>query len=320
MEILSENKEEEIHVLMVALSSQGHINPMLRLGKRLVNKGLHVTLATTEFTRRRMLKSSTINPTASSISISGVQVRFFSDGQNLDYDGKINLDSYMENLANFGAISLSNLIKEHFPSNGHKKLSCIINNPFVSWVADVAISHGIPCAMVWIQPCSLFAIYYRFYNKLSSLPTLTDPEMSVELPGLPLLRAEDLPSYLLPSNPFGSLPKLLSDMFQNMKKYKWVLGNSFFGLERDAIESMADLCPISPIDGIVSNEEVEKCIREIMDGPKSVELKSNARELRVAAREAVAGAGSSDKNIQLFVDEIIRSCGSIVKGSCNDTS
>ncbi|KAJ6385668.1 hypothetical protein OIU77_028782 [Salix suchowensis] len=351
MEILSENKEEEIHVLMVALSSQGHINPMLRLGKRLVNKGLHVTLATTEFTRRRMLKSSTINPTASSISISGVQVRFFSDGQNLDYDGKINVDSYMENLANFGAIT------------------------------DVAISHGIPCAMVWIQPCSLFAIYYRFYNKLSSLPTLTDPEMSVELPGLPLLRAEDLPSYLLPSNPFGSLPKLLSDMFQNMKKYKWVLGNSFFGLERDAIESMADLCPISPIgplvppsllgededhdsgtvemwkredtciewlnkeapssptnakliadifrnglrlranqDGIVSNEEVEKCIREIMDGPKSVELKSNARELRVAAREAVAGAGSSDKNIQLFVDEIIRSCGSIVKGSCNDTS
>ncbi|KAJ6716563.1 GLYCOSYLTRANSFERASE-RELATED [Salix koriyanagi] len=432
MEILSENKEEEIHVLMVALSSQGHINPMLRLGKRLVNKGLHVTLATTEFTRRRMLKSSTINPTASSISISGVQVRFFSDGQNLDYDGKVNVDSYMENLANFGAISLSNLIKEHFPN----------------------------------------------------------PEMSVELPGLPLLRAEDLPSYFLPSNPFGSLPKLLSDMFQNMKKYKWVLGNSFFGLERDAIESMADLCPISPIgplvppsllgededhdsgtvemwkrddtciewlnkeapssviyvsfgsisvlsakqmeciakalknssrpfiwavkqpslpepdgagqlplgfleetkdqglvvswspqtkvlahpaiacfithcgwnsmletiaagvpviaypqwtdqptnakliadifrnglrlranqDGIVSNEEVEKCIREIMDGPKSVELKSNARELRVAAREAVAGAGSSDKNIQLFVDEIIRSCGSIVKGSCNDTS
>ncbi|KAI9388647.1 hypothetical protein POPTR_009G095550v4 [Populus trichocarpa] len=73
MEILKENKEEEIHVLMVALSSQGHLNPMVRLGKRLVNKGLHVTLATTEFTRHRMLKSSTINPTSSTISISGVQ-------------------------------------------------------------------------------------------------------------------------------------------------------------------------------------------------------------------------------------------------------
>jgi UDP-glucose:(indol-3-yl)acetate beta-D-glucosyltransferase len=62
MEILKENKEEEIHVLMVAFPSQGHLNPMLRLGKRLVNKGLHVTLATTEFTRHRMLKSSTITP------------------------------------------------------------------------------------------------------------------------------------------------------------------------------------------------------------------------------------------------------------------
>ena len=65
MEVLKENKEEEIHVLMVALSSQGHLNPMLRLGKRLVNKGLHGTLATTEFTRHSMLKSSTINPTSS---------------------------------------------------------------------------------------------------------------------------------------------------------------------------------------------------------------------------------------------------------------
>jgi UDP-glucose:(indol-3-yl)acetate beta-D-glucosyltransferase len=64
-------------------------------------------------------------------------------------------------------------------------------------------------------------------------------------------------------------------------------------------------------DGIVSTEEVERCIREIMDGPKSVELKSNARELRIAARKAVAGGGSSDKNTQLFVDEIIESCGSI---------
>jgi UDP-glucose:(indol-3-yl)acetate beta-D-glucosyltransferase len=41
------------------------------------------------------------------------------------------------------------------------------------------------------------------------------------------------------------------------------------------------------------------------------QLKSNARELRIAARKAVAGGGSSDKNTQLFVDEIIESCGSI---------
>ncbi|KAJ6896343.1 hypothetical protein NC651_022527 [Populus alba x Populus x berolinensis] len=92
----------------------------------------------------------------------------------------VNYESYKKSLAKFGTINLSNLIKEHFPSNGHKNLSCIITNPFVTWVADVAINHGIPCAMFWIQPCSLYAIYYRFYNKLNSFPTLTDPDMSVE--------------------------------------------------------------------------------------------------------------------------------------------
>ncbi|XP_011004945.1 PREDICTED: UDP-glycosyltransferase 84B1-like [Populus euphratica] len=251
MEILKENIKEEIHVLMVEFPSQGHLNPMLRLGERLVKKGLHVTLATTEFTRHRMLKSSTINPTFSTISISGVQVRFFSDGQSLYYDRKVNYESYMKSLAKFGTINLSNHIKEHFPSTGHKKLSCIINNPFITWVADVAINHGIPRAMVWIHPCSLYAIYYCFYNKLNSFPTLTDPEMSVELPGLPLLHTEDLPSFVHPSISYGIFPKLFSDMFRYIKKYKWVLGNSFFGLKKDAIESIADLCPISPVGPLV---------------------------------------------------------------------
>ncbi|XP_021602056.1 UDP-glycosyltransferase 84B1 [Manihot esculenta] len=468
---MEENKEE-IHVLMVAFSAQGHINPMLSLAKRLISKGLHVTLATTEFARHRMLKSSTLNSsTTTSITISGVQILFFSDGLSLDYDRKSNIDNYMESLANFGPVNLTNLIKDYYSENGHKKLACIINNPFVPWAINVAADLGIPCAMLWIQPCALYAIYYRFYNNLNSFPTLTNPEMSVELPGLPLLRTEDLPSFVLPSNPFGSFPKLLAEMFVNLKKYKMVFGNSFFELENDVIESMAEHFPIRPVgplvppsllgedddqdmgvemwkaedtclewlnkqepssviyvsfgsvivlsakqmgsiakalknskhpflwvvkqpdipagegqlplgfleetkdqglvvswspqtkvltkpaiacfvthcgwnslletiasgvpviaypqwtdqptnaklivdvfriglrlranqDGSISDGEIERCIMEIMDGPKAEELKANAKELKRAAREAVACGGLSDRNIQLFVHEI----------------
>ncbi|EEF43596.1 UDP-glycosyltransferase 84B1 [Ricinus communis] len=470
---MEKESRDEIHVLMVAFASQGHINPLLRLGKRLISKGLHVTLAITEIARHRILKSSVTT------SISRVQLLFFSDGLSLDYDRKANLDHYLETLGKFGPINLSNLIKENYPKDGYKKLSCIINNPFVPWVIDVAIEHATPCAMLWIQPCSLYAIYYHFYNKLNSFPTLTNPEMSVELPGLPLLLTEDLPSFVLPSNPFGSIPKLFSDVFLNIKKYTWVLGNSFFELEKDVINSMADLYPIRPVgplvppsllgedqdedigvdmwkaedsciewlnkqepssviyvsfgsiivlssqqmgsilkalkntnhpflwvvkqltdaplasgngqlplgfleetkdqglvvswspqtkvlshpsiacfithcgwnsmletivagvpviacpqwtdqptnaklivdvfriglrlranqDGIVTNDEFEKCIKEIMNGPKSEVFESNAKALKQAAREALAGSGSSDRNIQLFVQEILeRSC------------
>ncbi|KAK9287523.1 hypothetical protein L1049_015944 [Liquidambar formosana] len=468
-------KEEgkAIHVLMVAFAAQGHINPMLRLGKRLVSKGLHVTLATTEIAAHRMFKTSSTTTTTATKSISGIHLEFFSDGFPIDYDRKLDLDHYMDTLGKFGPINLSKLI-QNLSHDRVPKFSCIISNPFVPWVADVAAEHRIPCAMLWIQPCTLYAIYYRFYNNLNEFPTLENPDMSVELPGLPLLHAHDLPSFVIPSNPFGSLPKLLSQMFQNMKKLKWVLGNSFQELEKDAIDSMAELCPIKPIgplvpstllgedqnldigidmwipeetcmewlnqqqpssviyvsfgsivvlsakqmesiaiglknsnhpflwvvkpsdypkkdgagelplgfleetrgrglivqwcpqtkvlahpaiacflshcgwnstletivagvpiiafpqwtdqptnaklildvlhvgvrlmpnkDGLLSNEEVERCIEEIIAGPRAEEFKKAAAELKQGAREAVAEGGSSDRNIQLFVDEII---------------
>ncbi|XP_022762361.1 UDP-glycosyltransferase 84B1-like [Durio zibethinus] len=470
---LKEGKEE-IHVLMVTLPAQGHINPMLRLGKRLVDKGLDVTLATTQFGGHRMLKASTIS-TITDTFISGIRLLFFPDGFSLDYDRHTNLDHYMESLAKTGPANVSNLIQEYYHDT-RKKLSCIISNPFVSWVVDAALENKIPCAMLWIQPCSLYAIYYRFYNKLNPFPTLTNPDMRIELPGLPLLHTEDLPSFVLPSNPFGSFPRLLSDMFQNMKRYKWVLANSFFELEKEAIDSMAELCPIRPIgplvppsllgedqslyagielwkpdetslewlknqptasviyvsfgslavlsaklmeaiatalknanhpflwvvkppelpsadgagelplgfeeetknqglivpwspqtkvlthpsiacfithcgwnslletfvagvpviaypqwsdqptnaklivdvlkvglrlkpgpEGVISNEELEKCIKQILSWPESEEFKKNAAKWKQAAREAVACGGSSDRNIQLFVDEIVGS-------------
>ncbi|KAB1208444.1 Limonoid UDP-glucosyltransferase [Morella rubra] len=462
-----EEQKEEIHVLMVSFAAQGHINPLLRLGKRLVSQGLHVSLAITEIFQYRMQNSSSSSTTINSIS--GIQLLFFSDSFSIDYDRVSNLDYYMETLGKVGPINLSKLIKDYF-HGAPKKLACIVNNPFVPWVADVAAEHKIPCAMLWIQPCTLFAIYYRFYKNLNLFPTLTNPEMSVQLPGLPLLYTQDLPSFVLPSNPFGSFPKLFAEMFQNMEKLKWVLGNSFYELEKEAIDSMAELCPILPVgplvppsllgedqnpdigiemwqphetcmewlnhqspssvvyvsfgsiivlsaeqlksiaaalknsnrpflwvvkgsapdgsgvlplefleeikdqglivawcpqtevlahpaiacflthcgwnsmleaiaagvpmigypqwtdqptnaklidevlkigmrlmpesNGVITTEEVEKCIKEIMVGPRSEQFKENAAELKGAARVAVADGGSSDRNIQVFVEEI----------------
>ncbi|CAK9181136.1 unnamed protein product [Ilex paraguariensis] len=462
------NKEkEETHVLMVAFGAIGHMNPMIRLGKRLVSKGLHVTFATTEDARGLMLQSSSSSSTTNSIA--GIHLEFYSDGLSQDYDRKANMDQHMESLIKHGPMNLSTIIQTHTP-----KFSCIINNPFVPWAADVAAAHGIPTAMLWIQPCTLYAIYYRFYNNLNPFPTSENPKMSVEIPGLPLLLTEDLPSFIIPSNLLGCFPKILSEVLQNMKKLKWVLGNSFHELENEVIDSMNEVHPIRPVgplvpssllgedqeldisvdlwksedaciewlnqrdcssviyisfgsildtsgkdmeciatalkntkrpflwvvkppdsdvkegdpqlplgfsedtkdqglmvqwspqtkvlahqsvgcflshcgwnslleaitagvpvlafpkwtdqptnaklivdvlrvgvrlrpdkEGVVSSEEVEKCIEEIMSGPSSEEYHKNATKLKRAAREAVADGGSSGRNIQWFVDELI---------------
>ena len=58
-------------------------------------------------------------------------------------------------------------------------------------------------------------------------------------------------------------------------------------------------------NGVVTTNEVERCIEEIMAGPRSEEFKKNVSEFKRVARLAVADGGSSDRNIQDFVDEII---------------
>ncbi|KAJ9701770.1 hypothetical protein PVL29_006933 [Vitis rotundifolia] len=57
--------------------------------------------------------------------------------------------------------------------------------------------------------------------------------------------------------------------------------------------------------GIDKKEEIEMCIREIMEGERGNEMKTNAQRWRELAKEAVTEGGSSFKNIEEFVTEIL---------------
>eukprot|EP00253_Pinus_taeda_P002982 PITA_02982 len=58
-------------------------------------------------------------------------------------------------------------------------------------------------------------------------------------------------------------------------------------------------------DGLVGKEEVEKCIKMIMETDVGVELRENALRWKTLSREAMMEGGSSDKNIEEFVQEIL---------------
>ncbi|KAL5562262.1 hypothetical protein UlMin_032009 [Ulmus minor] len=61
--------------------------------------------------------------------------------------------------------------------------------------------------------------------------------------------------------------------------------------------------------GIVRRKVVETCIREVMVGEKGKEIKKNVIKWRDLAREAVCEGGSSDKNIDAFVEKVVASSG-----------
>ncbi|KAE8718293.1 UDP-glycosyltransferase 74E1 [Hibiscus syriacus] len=57
-------------------------------------------------------------------------------------------------------------------------------------------------------------------------------------------------------------------------------------------------------NGIITKEEIQRCVREVMEGERSLDIKRNSEKWRKLAIDAVDDGGSSDKNIEEFVAKI----------------
>jgi hypothetical protein len=58
-------------------------------------------------------------------------------------------------------------------------------------------------------------------------------------------------------------------------------------------------------NGVASVEEIERCIRDVMEGHKADEIKKKAMEIKESARKALQEGGSSSKNFNRFISELI---------------
>ena len=56
--------------------------------------------------------------------------------------------------------------------------------------------------------------------------------------------------------------------------------------------------------GIVKREELLFCLKEVMEGEKSDEIRKNATKWRDLAKKTVSEGGSSDKAINEFVESL----------------
>ncbi|KAL5707109.1 limonoid glucosyltransferase [Ranunculus cassubicifolius] len=240
--------ESPLHILMVSFPGQGHVNPLLRLAKRLASKGLYIIFSAPNHVGN-MIKSAspTTSPRDAIIRIGQGQIRFefFSDGCADDDPQRHDLDYQFHQLETVGRESVVELIKKQAELG--RPVSCVINNPFVPWASDVATDMGIPCAVLWVQSCAVYSAYYHYHHNLSSFPTIDQPNLSVDLPGMPTLKFDEIPSFLHPLDPYKSLKNVILGQFKNLEKSFCVLNDSFEELEEEAINGMSKLCPIRPV-------------------------------------------------------------------------
>nr|UXB92763.1 glycosyltransferase [Helleborus thibetanus] len=251
--------ESPLHVLMVSFPAQGHVNPLLRLAKRLASMGLYITFSTTKDIGI-MIQSTTRNNSDAPFSIGKGQLRFefFSDGCDDNDQRGLDLDTSMHQLETTGKQSFMELIKKQAELG--RPVSCVINNPFVPWASDVATDMGIPCAVLWVQSCAVFSAYYHYFHKLASFPSLEQPELSLSIPGLPSLESDEIPSFLHAVDPkYPSLKAAILGQYKNLEKSFCVLVDSFEELELEAIKPLVSLCPkIRPVGPLFKDKNGDK--------------------------------------------------------------
>ncbi|GMH02839.1 hypothetical protein Nepgr_004678 [Nepenthes gracilis] len=247
-----------VHVFLVSFPGQGHVNPLLRLGKRLAAKGLLVTFTTTESFGQDIRKANaTESDKLTAVGNGFIRFDFIDDGWEEKDPRRQDLDEYLPQMELVGRKRipqmLSRLAEEGRP------VSCMINNPFIPWVSDVAEEVGLPSAMLWVQSCACFLSYYYYYHGHVPFPNENEPFIDVQIPSLPLLRWDEIPSFLHPTTPYPYLRRAILGQYKNLSKPFCVLLETFQELEHEIIEYTSKLCPILPVGPLFKNPKAPNC-------------------------------------------------------------
>ncbi|KAF2321028.1 hypothetical protein GH714_032908 [Hevea brasiliensis] len=205
--------ESLTHVLLVSFPGQGHVNPLLRLGKRLASKGLLVTFSTPEITGRQMKKSGSVFDEPTPVGDGYIRFEFFEDGWDDDEPRRQDLDQYLPQLE-------------------------------LSWSSFCNALGSILC---------LFLCLLSLLSWSRPFPSEENPEIDVQLPCMPLLKYDEVPSFLYPTTPYPFLRRAILGQYRNLDKPFCILMESFQELEPEIIEYMSKLCPIKPVGPLFKN-------------------------------------------------------------------
>ncbi|KAL2544534.1 UDP-glycosyltransferase 74F2 [Forsythia ovata] len=251
-------ENHKAHCLILPFPVQGHINPMLQFAKRLRPKGVKITLLLTKFLRKTMQEFS---------GSSNISLEAISDG--FDEGGRADSESPEAYYARFrlvGTETLSELLEKYKTDCA---VNCIIYDPFLPWVLDVAKKFGLVCAAFFTQSCAVDNIYYCVYKKELKLPLL-ETEKTVNIPGLPELEPSDLPSFVYVHGSYPESFEMILNQFQNLEKADWILVNTFHKLEQEVIDWMAKFLPVKAIGPTIPSMYLDKRIQDDKDYGLSV--------------------------------------------------
>ncbi|CAN1332800.1 UDP-glycosyltransferase 74F2 [Linum perenne] len=251
----NQQQQQQPHCLVIPIPSTGHINPMLQFSKRLIHKGIKVTLVLTRFL------SNSITSTATT---SGINLAAISDGyDDGGMDAAPNPGVYLRTFREVGSKALAQLITEI--SEAGDPVQCVVYNHCIPWCLDVAKRFGLVGAVFLTQSCAVDSVYKLVHGGLIK-PPVNEEDGVLRFDGLPALTVGDLPSFV--SN-FGSYPAVfdvLVGQFDNMGDADWVLCNSVYELEHEAADWLSKKVPnFTTIGPTIPSTYLDKQLQDDVD-------------------------------------------------------
>eukprot|EP00250_Pteridium_aquilinum_P012893 c2100_g1_i1 orf=1-672(-) len=206
------------HSLMFAFPAQGHINPMMELGKRMMEEGIIITFVSTEYNHERMFKG---NGGGSAEKLPNLRFEQISDGLPAWHNRFNSKNGVVETTVATMAMSgaLAKLVQRINSSDESPPLTCIVADAFFSWVQDVADRFGIPRVSLWTCPVHA-NLAFHFQSTLESNGIIPVTEKSKQLQevvncidGIAPMKLEDYISFFLINTTTDVLYQLFLRLF-----------------------------------------------------------------------------------------------------------
>ncbi|NP_001169283.1 UDP-glucosyltransferase UGT13248-like [Zea mays] len=208
-----------VHVLLVPLPAQGHMNPMIQFGRRLAYHGLIPTLVTTRYVM-------STSPAA------GVPFPLLAISDGFDEGGMASCSDPVECCRRLEAVGSETLARAiDAEARAGRAPAVMVYDPHMPWAQRVASAAGVPTAVFLPQSCAVDLIYGEAWAGRAPLPMADGGALRRRRVISVDLGAEDLPPFVVAPEIYAQYLKVSIGQFEFLDAAADVFVNSFRDLE-----------------------------------------------------------------------------------------